>query len=154
VNLEPRTLARLAEIENIAGVKEASGSLDQASQIAKLCGPKFSLLSGDDSLTLPMLGVGASGVISVIANILPREVSRMVSAFLAGDTGTARRLHLRMFPIMKALFLETSPGPLKTAMEWLALCSGDLRLPLVRPSETTRKVLAEALKAYGLKIKG
>jgi len=153
VNLEPKTLARLAGLKNIVGVKEASGSLDQASLIIRLCGPKFSLLSGDDSLTLPMLAVGATGVISVVANILPREVARMVAAFLDGDTAGARRMHLKMFPIMKALFLETSPGPLKAAMKMMGLCSGELRLPLVSPSENTKKALTEALNRYGVRVR-
>lgn len=151
VNMEARTVARLAGIKNIVGVKEASGNLDQVSEIVRLCGPDFSVLSGDDSLTLPMMAVGATGVISVIANILPKDTAQLVSSFLAGDTAKARRIHLKMFPIMKALFLETSPGPLKTAMEMMGLCSGDLRLPLVRPVEATRKALAEALKDYGIK---
>jgi 4-hydroxy-tetrahydrodipicolinate synthase len=154
VNMEPKTVARLAEIKNIIGVKEASGSLDQVSQIIRLCGPRFSVLSGDDSLTLPMMAVGATGVISVIANILPRVTSQLVSSFLAGDVAKARRLHLKLFPVMKALFMETSPGPLKAAMEMIGLCSGELRLPLVRPGETTRKVMADALKEYGVKVKG
>jgi 4-hydroxy-tetrahydrodipicolinate synthase len=154
VNLEPRTVARLAGIASIVGVKEASGNLDQVSQIVRLCGPGFSVLSGDDSLTLPMMAVGASGVISVVANILPGDTARLVAAFLAGDTARARKLHLKMFPLMKALFMETSPGPLKTAMEMLGLCFGELRLPLVRPGEAVRKAMAEALKGYGLKIKG
>jgi len=154
VNLEPRTVARLSGIANIAGVKEASGNLDQVSQIVRLCGPKFSVLSGDDSLTLPMIAVGACGVISVVANILPGDTARLVAAFLAGDTARARKLHLKMFPLMKALFMETSPGPLKTAMELLGLCSAEVRLPLVRPGEGVQKAVAEALKGYGLKIKG
>jgi 4-hydroxy-tetrahydrodipicolinate synthase len=154
VNMEPKTVARLAEIKNIIGVKEASGSLDQVSQIIRLCGPRFSVLSGDDSLTLPMMAVGATGVISVIANILPKETSRLVSSFLAGDVAKARRLHLKLFPVMKALFMETSPGPLKAAMEMIGLCSGELRLPLVRPGETTRKAMADALKEYGVRVKG
>lgn len=154
VNMEPKTVARLAEVKNIVGVKEASGSLDQVSQIIRLCGPRFSVLSGDDSLTLPMMAVGATGVISVIANILPRETSQLVSSFLAGDVAKARRIHLKLFPVMKALFMETSPGPLKAAMEMMELCSGELRLPLVRPGEPARKAIADALKAYGVKVKG
>jgi 4-hydroxy-tetrahydrodipicolinate synthase len=153
VNLEPRTTARLSGIANITGIKEASGNLDQVSQIVRLCGPGFSVLSGDDSLTLPMMAVGASGVISVVANILPGDTARLVASFLAGDAAKARKLHLKMFPLMKTLFMETSPGPLKTAMEMLGLCSAELRLPLVRPGEGVRKAVAEALKGYGLKIK-
>lgn len=153
VNMEAKTVARLAEIKGIAGVKEASGNLDQVSQIVRLCGSKFSVLSGDDSLTLPMMALGATGVISVIANILPKEMSQLVSSFLSGEVVKARRLHLKLFPVMKALFIETSPGPLKAAMEMMGLCSGELRLPLVRPDEATRKAIADALRGYGVKIK-
>lgn len=153
VNMEAKTVARLAEIKGIAGVKEASGNLDQVSQIVRLCGSKFSVLSGDDSLTLPMMALGATGVISVIANILPKEMSKLVSSFLSGEVVKARRLHLKLFPVMKALFIETSPGPLKAAMEMMGLCSGELRLPLVRPDEATRKAIADALRGYGVKIK-
>jgi len=148
VSLAPATVARLAEHENIVGIKEASGSLDQASEILALC--DITLVSGDDSLTLPLLSVGGRGVISVVANIVPADVKAMIAAFNAGDTADARDRHLKLFPLCRAMFYETNPIPVKTAMRLLNLLNGDLRLPLCEMSAENEARLRDALAAYGL----
>jgi len=151
VNVEPDTLARLArDVRNIAGVKEASGSLDQMSQVILACGPDFSVLSGDDNITLPLLAIGGSGVISVIANILPRETSDMVHAALDGDWKRARDLHYRLFPLARAAFLETNPIPIKEAMAMAGMIEPEFRLPMCRMSDANRAQLRAILKAYAL----
>jgi len=150
VSIDPKTVARLAEISNIVAIKEASGSLDQVTAIVKLCGEKLAVFSGDDSLTLPMLSVGAKGVVSVVANLTPHDTSEMVRLFLAGDVEGARRIHLRQFPLVKALFCETSPGPVKQALSLMGLCAPELRLPLAEVAEGTRKLVRDELAAYGL----
>ena len=151
VNVEPHTLARLArDVRNIVGVKEASGSLDQMSQVILACGPDFSVLSGDDNITLPLLAIGGSGVISVIANILPRETSDMVHAALDGDWKRARDLHYRLFPLARAAFLETNPIPIKEAMAMAGMIEPEFRLPMCRMSDANRAQLRAILKAYAL----
>ncbi|MBI4679570.1 MAG: 4-hydroxy-tetrahydrodipicolinate synthase [Elusimicrobia bacterium] len=151
VNILPSTIARLAaDFPNIAAVKEAAGSLDQVSEILTLIKRPFSVLSGDDSLTLPMMAVGAKGVISVIANIAPRETAALCSAVSRGDWSKARSLHLRMFPLIKALFIETNPIPVKAAMEMLGACWGEPRLPLTPLTPAGRDLLKKRLKAFGL----
>jgi 4-hydroxy-tetrahydrodipicolinate synthase len=150
VCIEPATVARLSAIENIVAVKEASGNLDIASQIISLCGERIAVFSGDDSLTLPMLAVGAQGVVSVVANIAPKDTARMVKYFMSGKTEEARQIHLKQFPLVKALFTETSPGPVKTALNLMGLCHAEMRMPLVEVTEGTRKLLKTELKKYGL----
>src|SRR4051794_8340756 len=131
VNMLPETVARLAQdCPTIIGIKEASGSIDQATDVRRLCGPDFILLSGDDSMTLPTLAVGGNGIISVLSNVAPAAVADLVEAWWDGDHAEAQALHLRLFPLMRALFIETNPGPVKAAAEILGLCSGELRLPL------------------------
>lgn len=154
VNIEPETLAKLArDCKNIVGVKEASGNLDQMSRIKALCGTKFALISGDDSLTLPLLSIGGIGVISVVANIIPDDVAGMVSAFAKGDLAGAQKLHYKMLALTKALFIETNPIPVKTAMGLLGMCEPDLRLPLCSMLPENLEKLKTALKDYGL-LKG
>ena len=114
VNISPETVARLAKIPNIVGIKEASGSMDQASHILSLC--NLTVLSGDDSLTLPLLAMGGKGVISVVSNLVPKDVSAMVDAFFAGDHAKARKAHLKLFSLCRAMFIETNPIPIKRAM--------------------------------------
>ncbi|MBI3315584.1 MAG: 4-hydroxy-tetrahydrodipicolinate synthase [Candidatus Omnitrophica bacterium] len=150
--LLPETVARLSKIPNIVGIKEATGNMDQASHILSLC--DITVLSGDDSLTLPLLALGAKGVISVIANVLPGDVSAMVDAFFAGNLQKARNLHMKLFPLCRAMFIETNPIPVKRAMKLLGLCSDELRLPLSPLSADHEKALIAALKAYGLKPRG
>jgi 4-hydroxy-tetrahydrodipicolinate synthase len=147
VNLLPSTLARLAKaLPNITATKEAAGSLDQVSEILSLCPPGFTVLSGDDSLTVPMMAVGARGVVSVASNAVPRELVRLCAAALRGDFETAGSAHLRLFPLFKALFLETNPIPVKAAVASTGLCSDEVRLPLVPMSPEPRKKLLEALR--------
>lgn len=150
VNMQPKTLARLSEFENIVAVKEASGNLDQVSEIIATCSGSLTVLSGDDSLTLPMLALGAKGVISVLANILPGDVSSMIDAFNRGDIEGAKRLHHRLFPLVKALFLETNPIPIKRAMELMGLAAGQPRLPLVRLSGGAEAELKRVLNDMGI----
>ena len=152
VNIQPKTLARIAlACRNVVAVKEASGSLDQVSEILCVCPKGFTVLSGDDSLTIPMMSVGARGVISVVANILPKDTASMCAAFLAGDMTTARRIHLKMFPLIKSLFVETNPIPIKAAASLLGLCRTELRLPLTAISPEARKSLVSALGKYGVR---
>jgi 4-hydroxy-tetrahydrodipicolinate synthase len=151
VNVETPTLARLArDCRNIVGVKEASGSLDQMSQVISTCGPDFIVLSGDDNLTLPLMAIGGRGVISVIANIVPREVVEMTHAALEGDFKRARELHYRLYPLARAAFMETNPIPIKEAMAMAGMLEPEFRLPLCRMSEANRERLREILRQYGL----
>jgi 4-hydroxy-tetrahydrodipicolinate synthase len=151
VNIEPETIARLAQdCKNIVAVKEASGNLDQMSRIKQLCPQNFELISGDDSLTLPVLSIGGTGIISVAANIIPQDVAGMVSAYEAGDMEKARRLHYKMLPLIKALFIETNPIPVKTAMGLMGFCEPDLRLPMCSMLPENLEKLKKALKDYGL----
>ena len=150
VNMEPSTIAKLAGITNIVGVKEATGSLDQTSQILGLCGLKFDVLSGDDSLTLPIMSVGGRGVISVIANVVPKELSEMVGAFETRDFDKALKIHYKLLPLMKNAFIETNPIPIKTAMKMMGLDTGELRLPMCEMEEANEKKLADVLKSMGL----
>jgi len=151
VNIEPETIANLArDCKNIVAVKEASGSLDQMSRIKALCPPAFQLISGDDSLTLPVLSIGGIGIISVVANIVPREVADLVSAFEKGNIKKAQSLHYKLLPLIKACFMETNPIPVKTAMGLLGMCDAGLRLPMCEMSADNLGKLKKALKDYGL----
>jgi len=151
VNMAPKTLLRIAaQCPNVVGVKEASGSLDQASEILASAPRGFSVLSGDDSLTVPMMAAGASGVISVVANVAPRAAAAMCAAMREGDLGRARRLHLKLFGLIKALFVETNPIPVKAALEMMGLCNGAPRLPLTPLEPHNRPLLRRELKARGL----
>jgi len=147
--LTPDTVARLAEIENIVAIKEASGSLDYVSEIATRC--DMTILSGDDSLTLPIASVGGKGVISVVANIVPADVKAMTDLILEGDLVSARQWHNKLFALSKnMLSLATNPIPIKAAMSMLNLASEEMRLPLVPLEESKKTVLHQALKNYGL----
>jgi len=151
INVETDTMARLArDVKNIVGVKEASGSLDQMSQVIAACGPDFSVLSGDDNITLPLLAIGGSGVVSVIANIVPRETADLVHAALEGDWKRARDLHYRLFPLARAAFLETNPIPIKEAMAMAGMLEPEFRLPMCRMGDANREKLRAILKPYGL----
>jgi len=151
VNVETATLERLVrDVRNVAGVKEASGSLDQMSQVIAACGPDFSVLSGDDNITLPLLAIGGHGVVSVIANILPRETAEMVHAALDGDWKRARDLHYRLFPLARAAFLETNPIPIKEAMGMAGMIEPEFRLPMCRMSDANRERLRAVLTQYAL----
>jgi 4-hydroxy-tetrahydrodipicolinate synthase len=151
VNVETATLERLVrDARNVVGVKEASGSLDQMSQVVAACGPDFSVLSGDDNLTLPLLAIGGHGVISVIANIVPRETAEMVHAALDGDWKRARELHYKLFPLARAAFLETNPIPIKEAMAMASMIEPEFRLPMCRMGDANRERLRAILKSYAL----
>jgi len=146
-NILPETLARLADVPNIVGVKEASGSMEQVSDIRRLCGERLTILSGDDSLTLPLMALGGKGVIAVITNIMPRETHELAAAALAGDFARARELHYRMLPLMRVLFLETNPIPVKYAASLMGKCTAEMRMPLTTmspgPAEKLRGVMQE-----------
>jgi 4-hydroxy-tetrahydrodipicolinate synthase len=150
VNVETDTLARLAKIPNIVGVKEASGSLDQMTQVVLACGPDFSVLSGDDNLTLPLMAVGGCGVVSVVANIVPRDTAEMTHAALDGDWKRARDLFHRLFPLCRAMFIETNPIPVKEAMAMLGMLQPEFRLPLCRMADANRERLKTILQQFGL----
>ena len=151
VNVETATLGRLVrDCHNIVGVKEASGSLDQMSQVILECGADFAVLSGDDNITLPLLAIGGCGVVSVIANILPRDTSDMVHAALDGDWKRARDLHYRLFPLARAAFLETNPIPIKEAMAMAGMIEPEFRLPMCRMSDANRETLRGILRQYSL----
>jgi 4-hydroxy-tetrahydrodipicolinate synthase len=150
VNITADTMKRLAGLKNVIGVKEASGDLNQMSEIRSLCGKGFDLISGDDSLTLPILSIGGCGVISVVANIIPKDVSDMVKAFAQGDIEGARALHYKMLPIIKSMFIETNPVPVKTAMSMMGMIESGLRLPMCEMSKVNKDKLWSALKNYGL----
>ncbi|MDP8254001.1 MAG: 4-hydroxy-tetrahydrodipicolinate synthase [Candidatus Kaelpia aquatica] len=151
VNMAPETIARLGRrYKNIVGVKEATGSLDQMLAIKSLCPKDFLLISGDDALTLPILSIGGAGVISVLANIMPREVEDVVRKFENGDLAAARKLHIDLYPLVKALFLETNPAPVKAAMGMIGIISDELRLPLVKLLPVNRVKIRSIIKKYGL----
>ena len=145
------TIQRLAhECKNIVGLKEAGGNADRVSQLRAALGPRFVLLSGDDSLTLPFMAVGAQGVVSVASNLIPREVSRMVRAFAAGKPAAARKLHDRYYPLFKDLFIETNPVPIKAALAMGGRIKEEYRLPLVTMHPKNRETLKATLKTCGL----
>ena len=151
VNIAPQTLARIAKAcPNVVAVKEAAGSLDQVSEILALAPAGFSVLSGDDSLTLPMLSVGARGVVSVVSNVAPRQTKALCAAFASGKTREAARLHGKLFALIKALFCETNPIPVKAALSMLGVCSDAMRLPLLPLSKDKRPLLRAELKRFGL----
>jgi len=153
VGMEAATIVKLAELDNIVAVKEATGQLDQSSEIALNC--SLTILSGDDSLTLPIASVGGKGVISVVANIVPNDVKALTDAILDGDFASARQWHKKLFGLSKAMLgLATNPIPIKAAMGMLGLCSDELRLPLVGLSAGKKAQLAGALSDYGLEPKG
>ncbi|MSM39544.1 MAG: 4-hydroxy-tetrahydrodipicolinate synthase [Geobacter sp.] len=150
VNLLPDTVARLAPHKNIVAIKEATGSLQQASEILALCGDSIDVLSGDDFITFPMMACGAKGVISVLANIMPKTVGDLTDAFFAGDLATARKLHLETLKIGNAMFIESNPIPVKTALGLMGKCSDELRLPLCPMGAANKEKLAAIMKEYKL----
>jgi len=150
VNMLPPTVARLSSFKNIVAIKEGSGSLQQVSDIIQTCGERMTVLSGDDALTLPMMAVGAKGVITVTANIVPKDMSKMADAFADGKLAEARKLHYKMSPLFAALFYETNPIPVKEALGMMGKCTAELRLPLCPMAADTREKLSRALKDYGL----
>ncbi|MCM8806584.1 MAG: 4-hydroxy-tetrahydrodipicolinate synthase [Candidatus Omnitrophica bacterium] len=151
ISIAPETVAELSEIKNIVGIKEASGSLDQVSKILSLIKREdFVVLSGDDSLTLPIIAVGGKGVVSVASNIVPLEISQMVEFALNENFNEARKIHLKLFPLFKILFIETNPIPVKTCLSLMGLISPEWRLPLCGPSEESLEKIKKTLKEFNL----
>jgi 4-hydroxy-tetrahydrodipicolinate synthase len=144
------TVVRLAkECSNVVGIKEAGGSPDRVSQIRHALGAKFDILSGDDSLTLPFMAVGADGVVSVASNVIPKEVAQMVKAFAAGDSRRALKAHAKYFPLFRTLFIETNPAPVKAAMAMQGVIEEAYRLPMVRMEKKNRDILERTLRDCG-----
>ncbi len=150
VNLNAETLARLAEVDNIVGVKEASGSIKQMSDVIRLCGKDFSVLSGDDLFTLPLMAMGGTGIISVLSNVAPADMAALVDAFNARNLKKAMALHHKMSPLIDALFIETNPVPVKAALAMMGMIEYELRLPLAKLTEANYGKLKQALIDYGL----
>ncbi len=149
VTIEAATMGKLHEnCNNIFGVKEATGSLDFASQVMAACGKDFCMMSGDDSLTLPIMSLGGTGVISVISNLVPGQVAAMTAAYAAGDFAKALEIHYELFPLMKGAFIETNPIPIKTALMLAGMDTGEMRLPMCALEETNIKRLKEIVARY------
>ncbi len=153
VNVETSTLARLSKVNGIIAVKEASGSLPQMMDVISQLPPAFSVVSGDDNLTLPLLALGGRGVISVVSNLLPRKVSDLCAAGLKGDLATARKIHFELLPIFKAAFIETNPIPIKAAMNLAGLPAGPVRMPLCEMQSANYEKLKAVLQQMGV-VKG
>ncbi|MCS4541529.1 MAG: 4-hydroxy-tetrahydrodipicolinate synthase [Euryarchaeota archaeon] len=149
-NVRPEIIAKLAEIDNIIAIKEASGDLRQVMKIIELCGDKLQVISGDDELTYPIMALGGTGVISVAANIIPKQMCKLVDAMTKGNLKQAKQLHYKYLKLFKTLFLETNPVPVKEAMNMMGLAAGPTRLPLGPMSEENRKTLKAVLESYGL----
>ncbi len=150
VNMLPPTVARLREKKNIVGIKEATGDLKQISEVIRLCGRNFDVISGDDFTTLPMLAIGGVGAISVTANIIPGDAAAMFDAFFAGKREEAVRLHFKMEPLHSLMFVETNPIPVKTALALMGRINEEFRLPLCPMADANKDKLKKALKDYGL----
>lgn len=150
VNMLPATVARLMEFDNIIGIKEGTGSLQQISDLVQLCGERLVILSGDDFTALPTMAVGGKGVISVTANIAPADMAQMMEAAARGDYGRAKKLHDQLYPLHQVMFVETNPIPVKAALALMGKCADEVRLPLWRMSDENLKKLKTAMKRYGL----
>ena len=150
VNMTPATIARTVQFDNVVGIKEGSGSLGQVSEIIHLCGENFTILSGDDPLTLPMMALGAKGVITVTANVAPKDMANLVNTALAGDFAKARTYHFKLAPLFSALFYETNPIPVKEALCMMNKLQPEFRLPLTPLSSDNRERLCQVMKESGL----
>jgi len=150
VNILPGTVARLAEIENVVAIKEASGSLEQVTELRRLLPDHFAIYSGDDSLTLPMLALGARGVVSVASHVAGKRIQEMINAFTAGNVTLAAKIHAELFPLFKVLFITTNPVPVKAALNFLGLQVGGPRLPLVEATEAEKEKIRECLEQLNL----
>lgn len=153
LNILPKTIATLSKHPNIKGVKEASGNISQVAEIARLCPDNFYIYSGNDDMVVPLLSLGGKGVISVVANILPKDTHDMVISYLNGDIEKSRTLQLKMKGLIDALFIETNPIPIKTAMNLLNMNVGILGLPLTKMSEDNKKILINMMEEYGLNLR-
>lgn len=150
VNILPETIARLAKIKNIVGVKEATGDLNQMARTIELCGPDFTVVSGDDSLTLPLMAVGGQGVISVAAQVYPTRTMDMYNAFVDGDLAKSREIFYELLPLFRILFIETNPIPVKTALAMMGRIRPEFRLPMCEMAEENKARLRKVLEQYGL----
>lgn len=150
VNMLPQTVARLAEIENIVAIKEATGNMAQASEVIRLCGDKITVLSGDDFTTFPLMMLGGKGTISVSANVAPKDLSAMCRALLEGNIEEARKLHFKLEPLNKGMFIETNPISVKTALSLMGKVKEEMRLPLCPMSSENKEKLENIMKNYGL----
>ena len=150
VNMTPETLARLAKIKNIVGVKEAAGSLQQMADIIRICGPDFSVLSGDDFFTFPLLCLGGHGIISVVSNVAPADMAALIDSFNAGNIKKARKLHYQLTPLVSSLFIETNPAPVKAALAMMGKIQYEMRMPLWKLSDTNYEKLKKTMQDYGL----
>jgi len=151
VSINPDTVARLSEIKQIVAIKDATGNLDYTSEVISKC--NITVLSGNDSQTFPMMALGGKGVISVAANIIPKDVAEMVDSFLDGDIEKAKKLHFKMFKLFNALFYETNPIPVKAALELMGIIGSEIRLPLTKMSEDNKVKLIKEMEEYGLLVK-
>ena len=147
--IEPETLARLAEVKNIAGVKEATGSVDQAIDVIRLCGDRFAVYSGEDSLIFSLMALGGKGVISTVANVAPKETAQLTEACLHGNWEKGRETQFNLLPLIRSLFIETNPIPVKTALSLIGKCTAELRLPLTPMTEGNLKKLTLAMRDFG-----
>jgi 4-hydroxy-tetrahydrodipicolinate synthase len=150
INMLPETVARLADLPEIVAIKEASGNIGQMTEIVQLAGDKITLLSGDDNLILPVLSIGGAGVISVVANIVPKETAAIITSWEDGNTDQTRDLFIKLFPLCKAMFFETNPVPVKTSLALMGKIKEELRLPLVPMAETNLEKLKKVLTEYRL----
>lgn len=150
VNMKPQTLARVAKHPNIVGMKEASGDIAQVAEMARLCGEDITMYSGNDDMVIPLMSLGGKGVISVLANVAPRQTHDMCAAFLAGDAKKAGEMQLQLKPLIDALFMDVNPIPVKMAVNMMGMEAGPLRLPLCEMDTENTAKLAETMKAYGL----
>ena len=148
--IEPETLARLADIKNIVGVKEATGSVDQAIDVIRLCGDRLAVYSGEDSLIYSLMALGGKGVISTVANVAPKQTAQLTEACLNGDWERGRKIQFDLIPLIRSLFIETNPIPVKTALALMGRCSADLRLPMTPMAEGNVKKLRQAMSDFGL----
>lgn len=154
VNFLPESIKELLNrVDNVVAMKEASGDINQMMRLVELCGDKLTLLSGDDNLLLPLLSIGGKGVISVLSNILPADVRKVITLFNENKLDEAKALFYKLLPLCRAMFLETNPIPVKTAMAMMGFCNDELRLPLTPLGEENRKVLRKTLEEYGINFK-
>lgn len=152
VNIKPSTVERLSKVENIVAIKEASGDISQVAEIARLCGEDFTIYSGNDDQIVPILSLGGSGVISVLANVLPKETHDIVEKYLSGDVQESRKLQLSVNELVSSLFIEVNPIPVKSAMNLMGMEAGELRLPLTDISKQNLEILRNNMMKYGIKI--
>ncbi|CED92841.1 4-hydroxy-tetrahydrodipicolinate synthase [Romboutsia ilealis] len=152
VNIKPSTVEKLSKVENIVAIKEASGDISQVAEIARLCGEDFAIYSGNDDQIVPILSLGGSGVISVLANILPKETHDIVEKYLSGDVVESRKLQLGVNELVSSLFIEVNPIPVKAAMNLMGMEAGELRLPLIDISKQNLEILRNNMVKYGIKV--